>query len=151
MDPVKVGVIGCGNISDVYFQSGKVFEAFEITACADLLPERASAKAAQHGVPKACSVDDLLADPDIGIVLNLTIPKAHAEVALRALEAGKSVYSEKPLAVAREEGERITALAKEQGFSWAVRRTRSWARASRRVASSSTMAGSASRSRRLRL
>lgn len=116
MEPVKVGVVGCGNISDVYFQSGKVFEAFEITACADLLPERAQAKAAQHGVPKACSVDELLADPSIDIVLNLTIPKAHAEVALRALESGKSVYGEKPLAVAREEGERITALAKEKGL-----------------------------------
>ena len=62
------------------------------------------AKAAEFGIPKACSVDELLADPEIEIVVNLTIPKAHAEVALAALQAGKQCYNEKPLAVSREDG-----------------------------------------------
>ena len=116
MEPVKIGIVGCGNISDIYFQAGKVFEAIEIAACADLVPERAQAKAKNHGVPKACSVDELLADPEIGIVVNLTIPNAHADVALNALEAGKCVYNEKPLAVTREEGKQILDLAAEKGL-----------------------------------
>ncbi|MDH7570520.1 MAG: Gfo/Idh/MocA family oxidoreductase, partial [Armatimonadota bacterium] len=92
--PAKVGIVGCGKICDIYFQAGKTFEAIEIVACADLIPERAQAKAAQHGVPRACSVAELLADPEVEIILNLTVPAAHAEIALAALEAGKSVYNE---------------------------------------------------------
>lgn len=113
---VKVGIVGCGAISGLYFQAGRRFEILDIVAAADLIPERAQAKAQEYGVPKACSVAELLADPDIEIVVNLTIPKAHAEVALAALEAGKSVYNEKPLAVTRSEGQRILTLAKEKGL-----------------------------------
>ena len=116
MDPVKIGIIGCGNISDIYFEAGKTFEILDIVACADLIPERAAAKAEKHGIAKACSVEELLADPEIQIVVNLTVPKAHAEVALRALEAGKCVHSEKPLAVAREDGEKVMQLAHEKGL-----------------------------------
>ena len=67
-------------------------------------------------MPKACSVAELLADPAIEIVLNLTIPNAHAEIALAALEAGKSVYNEKPLASSREDGQQILALAAAKGL-----------------------------------
>ncbi|MBW7862806.1 MAG: Gfo/Idh/MocA family oxidoreductase [Candidatus Hydrogenedens sp.] len=116
MDPMKVGVIGCGNISNIYFQAGKRFEAIEIVACADLVPEKAVAKAEEHGVPKVCSVEELLADDAIDIVLNITIPKAHAGVALRALEAGKHVYNEKPLTLTREEGRSLLDLAGERGL-----------------------------------
>lgn len=112
----KVGVIGCGNISGVYFHAARVFDILETVACADLDMERAKAKAAEFDVPRACTVQELLADPEIEIVANLTIPKAHAEVALAALEAGKSVYNEKPLAVTREEGQRMLSLAKERGL-----------------------------------
>ena len=104
MQPVKVGLIGCGNISNIYFQTGKRFNAFDIVACADLLNERATAKAKEHGIPKACSVKQLLADKSIELVLNLTVPKAHADITLAALKAGKHTYSEKPLALRREEG-----------------------------------------------
>ncbi|MCL4218214.1 MAG: Gfo/Idh/MocA family oxidoreductase, partial [Candidatus Hydrogenedentes bacterium] len=99
MGPVKVGIIGCGNISDIYCQAGKTFEAIDIVACADLLPERAEAKALEHGITKALTPEALLADPEVEIVVNLTIPIAHGAVALAALDAGKHVYNEKPLAV----------------------------------------------------
>jgi len=114
MNPVPVGLIGCGNISDIYFEAGGKFESIEIVACADLVKARAEAKAKQHGIPKACTVKQLLADKSIAIVVNLTIPAAHAEVAMDALQAGKHVYGEKPLALQREEGKAILALAKER-------------------------------------
>jgi predicted dehydrogenase len=113
---VKIGIVGCGNISGAYLKVSKGFPGIEIAAVADLDPERARAKATEFGVPRACSVAELLADPDIGIVLNLTIPVAHGEVALAALAAGKSVYNEKPLAVTRDEGQRMLALAAAKGL-----------------------------------
>ena len=116
MDPVNVGVIGCGNISDLYFEAGKRFDDIQIVACADLAAERARAKAQAHGIPKACSVDALLADEDVEIVLNLTVPAAHFDVSRRALEAGRHVYSEKPLALAREEGRALLELAEKRSL-----------------------------------
>ena len=113
----RVGLIGCGNISDIYFQAGKTFEIIDIVACADLLVERAQAKAAQYNIPKACDVEDLLADPEVEIVLNLTIPAAHGPVALQALEAGKSVYNEKPLALSRDDARRLLDTARARGLT----------------------------------
>ena len=113
-EKAKVGIIGCGNISGIYLKSGRTFEILDIVACADLVLERAQTKAAEFGVPKACSVAELLADPEIEIVVNLTIPKAHAEIALAALRAGKHVHGEKPLAVTRKDGARILETAKQR-------------------------------------
>ena len=113
--PAQVGIIGCGNICDQYFKSCASFRDIEIVACADLLLERAEAKAAQYGV-RALGVDELLSDPDISIVLNLTIPQAHAEVDLAALAAGKHVHSEKPLTLNASDGRRILAAASERGL-----------------------------------
>ena len=115
MEPVRVGLVGCGNISAIYFRNGALFNSIDIVACADLAPELAVASAEQYSIPKACPVEALLADPGIELVLNLTIPKAHAPVGIAALEAGKSVYTEKPLAVTRDEGKRMVALAREKG------------------------------------
>jgi predicted dehydrogenase len=84
-------------------------------ACADLILERAQAKAEEHGIPKACTTEELLADPEIEIVLNLTTPDAHAEVGLAAVEASKSVYNEKPLTIRREDGARLLQMAREKG------------------------------------
>jgi predicted dehydrogenase len=112
MQKTAVGVIGCGNISGAYFGAGKTFPNLEIVACADLDLARAQAKASEFNIPKACTVKELLKDPAIEIVVNLTIPKAHAEVALAALAAGKHVYGEKPLAVTRKDGAKILAAAK---------------------------------------
>ena len=116
MSSTKIGIVGCGTISKVYFEFAKAFSGIEVAACADLLPDRARARAEEFGVPRACSVPDLLNDPDIQIVINLTIPKAHAEVGQAALEAGKSVYNEKPLAVRREDGLRMVETARARGL-----------------------------------
>jgi predicted dehydrogenase len=115
MDKIKVGIIGTGNISGIYFQNGKRFESMEVVACADLDVERAKAKAAEHGI-RGCSVEELLADPEVQMIINLTIPLAHASVCLQALEAGKHVYVEKPFAVTREEGQRVIELARRKGL-----------------------------------
>jgi predicted dehydrogenase len=78
MKKVKVGIIGCGNISDIYLKNcTSTFSILEVVAVADLIAERAQAKAEQYDIPKACSVEELLADPEIQMVINLTIPKAH--------------------------------------------------------------------------
>jgi predicted dehydrogenase len=117
MDKVKVGVIGCGNISDIYIKNlTTVFDVTEVAACADMMPERSCTKAQKFGIPKYCTVEELLADPSIQIILNLTTPGSHAEVAMKALEAGKHVYSEKPLAISREDGKGIIDMAKNKGL-----------------------------------
>jgi predicted dehydrogenase len=116
MKRTKIGVIGCGNISGAYLGAGERFEILEIAACADLIPERAKAKSEEFKIPRACTVDELLATDEIEIVVNLTIPHAHAEVALAALQAGKHTYSEKPFAVTRDEGRRVMELAEEKGL-----------------------------------
>jgi predicted dehydrogenase len=114
--PVAVGVIGCGNISGAYMRMLKTLTAVQVVACADLRSEAAHALADEYGVPQVLSPEALLADPSIEIVLNLTIPQAHGEVALAALAAGKSVYNEKPLALTRDEGRRMLALAAQKGL-----------------------------------
>lgn len=113
MQRAKVGIIGCGVISEIYIQNCKAF-GLDVVACADLDLDRARSRAAEYGIEKAYSVDELLADDDIQFVVNLTIPKAHASVSRQALQAGKHVHSEKPLALNLEEGQALLALAKEQ-------------------------------------
>src|SRR5579871_2005979 len=95
-EKVGIGVIGCGTISDVYLKACKTFNVLDVVACADMVRERAEAKAEKFGI-EARDVEQILADPAIEIVLNLTVPRAHAEVAAAAIAAGKSVYNEKPL------------------------------------------------------
>lgn len=112
----RIGVVGCGNISSAYLEISKSFEILDVVAVSDLIMDRARAQAARFGIPRACPTAELLADPDIEIVLNLTIPKAHAEVALAALEAGKSVYNEKPLAIQRADAQKMLALARQKGL-----------------------------------
>lgn len=114
--PVKVGIVGCGNISGIYFKAGKTFQILDIVACADLDLSRAKAKAEEYGVPKACTVEELLADPEIEIVVNLTIPNAHYSVCRAALEAGKHVHVEKPLSITRAEGRELLDLAAAKGL-----------------------------------
>jgi len=118
MKRVKVGIIGCGAISDVYFwMMGQVYkDILDLCACGDLMLERAQAKAEKNPGVKAMTVKQLLKDPEIEIVVNLTIPRAHAKVAFDALKAGKSVYNEKPLAITRKEGLKMLALAAEKGL-----------------------------------
>jgi predicted dehydrogenase len=112
----KIGIIGCGNISGIYCQNSQRFENLELAACADLDLERAKAKAMEHKIPRALSVEALLADPEIQIIVNLTIPKAHFEVAKAALEAGKHVYNEKPLCLDLAQSRELMALAKSKSL-----------------------------------
>ncbi len=115
MSKFPVGIIGCGNISETYAAAGQRFENFEIVACADLDVFRAEAFAALHGVPRALTTEDLLSDPEVALVINLTVPAAHAEVAGRALKKGKHVYTEKPLTLRRREARELIGLAREKG------------------------------------
>ncbi|MFT4039985.1 MAG: Gfo/Idh/MocA family oxidoreductase [Thermomicrobiales bacterium] len=112
--PVKVGLIGCGNISEIYLKNDARFDPYEIVAVADLLPERAQERADAYGVT-ALTVDELLASPEIEAVLNLTVPLVHAEVAEAAIATGKSVYNEKPLAVELADAARLLNDAAAQG------------------------------------
>ena len=115
MKKVNIGVIGCGTISGIYLKNlTGLFKNVNVVTCADMVMKKAQEKAKEFGIPKACSVAELLADPSIEIVLNLTIPKAHAEVNIAALEAGKNVYTEKPFAVTREDGRKVLDLANEK-------------------------------------
>ncbi|MBX3141469.1 MAG: Gfo/Idh/MocA family oxidoreductase [Trueperaceae bacterium] len=113
---VGVGVVGCGTISDVYLRNLGRSESVKVVAVADLDEERARQKAAQHSVVAAASVAELLAMPDVELILNLTVPHAHADVALQALRAGKSVYSEKPLATTFADGALVLAEAARRGL-----------------------------------
>jgi predicted dehydrogenase len=114
MKRVGIGVIGCGNISSAYLAAARKFPVLEIVGLADANPATAEARAAEFGVP-ARPVEALLADPKVEIVLNLTVPKAHVEVGLKAIAAGKHVHSEKPLGVAVGEARRLVEAAAAKG------------------------------------
>ncbi|MFB6136048.1 MAG: Gfo/Idh/MocA family protein [Halobacteriaceae archaeon] len=116
MEPISLGIVGCGAISDRYFEAGNAFDALDLRACADLEVERAESKAEEHGVPVACGPDDLYADDEVDVVVVLTPPAYHGDVALSALDAGKHVYTEKPLAPTREEGAAILERAEAAGL-----------------------------------
>lgn len=112
----RIGVVGCGNISNAYFSTNARFSFFDIAACADLNLDAAREKAEKWNIARACTSDELLADPSIEFVINLTIPQAHGPVMLSCLEAGKSVYTEKPFTVTREEALAINKLAGEKNL-----------------------------------
>lgn len=113
---VRVGVVGCGAISAAYLRTAAQLPVLDITSVADLDMDRARARADEFSIARACSVEKLLADPEIEVVLNLTVPKAHAPVALQALRSGKHTFAEKPLAVDREEGRKVVQAGLELGL-----------------------------------
>ena len=109
----KVGLIGCGHIAETYFRAHKYFNNFKIIKCADILDSASKKCASKYGI-KSLSVNDLLNDKEIEIILNLTIPKAHYEVAKKALLHNKHVYSEKPMAINLNQGKELVKLAKKK-------------------------------------
>ena len=113
---VGVGVIGAGVISTQYLENLTTFPDLDVRFVADIDEERASSQAAAFGVPGSGSVAELLADDAIEIVVNLTIPKVHVEVALQALAAGKHVWSEKPFSLDRESGRELLDAAHAAGL-----------------------------------
>lgn len=113
---LRVGLIGCGRISDIYLTNCANFDGVEIVACASLDLAESEAKAAQYGIAKACTPDAIFSDRSIDAVLNLTVPQAHGEITRAALLAGKHVYSEKPFVAELEDGPGLLALAKTKGL-----------------------------------
>ncbi|GAB2723658.1 Gfo/Idh/MocA family protein [Arthrobacter bambusae] len=113
--PIKVGIIGCGAIIAQYLKNFRRLEAIDLVAVADLDPARAQAVADSYDGVRAVTVDELLAADDVELVLNLTIPAAHAPIALKAIAAGKSVYGEKPLAATTAEARQVLDAAREAG------------------------------------
>ena len=112
---MKAGIIGCGNISNIYFNCYKIFNNFQVIACADINKEAAEKSAKEHNV-LAQSVDTLLENNEIDLVINLTIPSAHKEIIQRILESGKHCFSEKPLAMNFQDGLDLKKLSDEKGL-----------------------------------
>ena len=107
---LRIGVIGCGNISLTYLRNAALFRGVQLTACADISPEIANLRASEYAI-RALTVDALLADLEVDLVLNLTIPAADFDLSMSALQAGKHLFTEKPLATAAADGRRLVAEA----------------------------------------
>ena len=115
MEPVRIGLIGCGTISPAYLRAASTFDSLHFVGCADLKPDAAEKTAQEFGL-EAMPVDTLLARDDVEVILNLTIPAAHGAVNLAALQAGKHAYCEKPFGLDVAEGERALAAADAAGL-----------------------------------
>ncbi|MGO8040312.1 Gfo/Idh/MocA family protein [Rhizobium leguminosarum] len=112
---LRIGIVGCGNISLAYMRNAPLFRGVEIIACADLNADAAKRRAAEFDL-RAADVDSLVDDRNIDLILNLTIPAAHFDVSMRALSAGKHVFTEKPLGVTAAEGRRLVDAAAVKGL-----------------------------------
>ena len=116
MADLRIGVVGCGNISMTYMRNAAMFAGVELRACADLDAGLAARRAAEYGV-RPMGVDALLAADDVDLVLNLTVPNAHHAVSMAALAAGKHVFTEKPLAATAAEGRQLVGEAERRGLA----------------------------------
>ena len=111
----NIGLIGCGNIAETYFRAQDYFNNIKFIACADKFPEVSKKCADQYNI-KSLTVDEILNDTNVDIILNLTIPQAHFEISKIALEAGKHVYSEKPMSIKYDEANELVNLAKDNNL-----------------------------------
>ncbi|NJL55812.1 Gfo/Idh/MocA family oxidoreductase, partial [bacterium] len=115
MQQLRIGLVGTGNIGPQYVKGCRYFsEVLDLVACSDMNMDKARAFAAEHNLA-AMTTSEMFASSEIDIVVNLTVPAVHAEVSLAAIEAGKHVYSEKPLATTRADGEHVVNAARERG------------------------------------
>jgi len=114
MEPVSVGILGCGTISGAYFDADDRFDAFDIVACADIDADLAAETADEHGI-RAYDPDEMAADDDVELVVNLTPPAVHEDTCLQFVEAGTHVYVEKPLATTVADAETIVEAADREG------------------------------------
>lgn len=116
MRDFNIGILGCGVISRTYAADIKTFyHKLHITACADVLPEAARKLAEEFGIPRVCTPEEMLGDPGIEIIIDLTPPQFHVELNRKIIEAGKHLFSEKPFAQTAAEAEALVALAAEKG------------------------------------
>ncbi|GAA3932116.1 Gfo/Idh/MocA family oxidoreductase [Microbacterium soli] len=113
--PLGIGIIGMGVISETYLQNLTSFPDVKVVAVGDMLPERAQVQATAHGIASWGTAEDVLADPAVELVVNLTIPRAHVEISSRAIAAGKHVWSEKPLGLERDGAAGLLRAAKDAG------------------------------------
>ena len=113
-----LGIIGCGTISEIYFQNTALFKRLKLIACADIVPAAAHYRAMQFGV-EALDVETLLNRDDVDIIVNLTVPSAHFDISLAALRAGKHVFTEKPICTTAQQARLLVALAKEKNLQMA--------------------------------
>ena len=113
---MRVAIVGCGNIAERYAETIAATQSVKVVAATDVDPARAKALMEQHGGRAYATLDELLADDEIDTVVNLTFPAAHASVTADALEAGKHVHSEKPLALSYDDAARLVTLADERGL-----------------------------------
>ncbi len=120
LNRVGIGIIGCGNISGAYLKAAKRFPILDVRAVADIDARAAKARSDEFGIPVK-SVGDLLADPSIEIVVNLTQPATHAAVGLEAIAAGKHVHSEKPIATSVADARALLDAAAARGASCRLR------------------------------
>ena len=117
MKKANVAIVGCGNISSIYLENLTCrFHNVEVTAVCDMVEEKAKAQAEKYGIPRVLTFEEILADPEIDIVLNITTPQTHYSLCKRILEAGKHTYVEKPLSLTYAEGKELVELAKEKGL-----------------------------------
>ena len=111
----NIGLIGCGNIAETYFRAQDYFNNIKFVACADKFPEVSKKCADQYNI-KSLTVDEIIHDTNVDVILNLTIPQAHFEISKLALEAGKHVYSEKPMSIKYDEAHELVNLAKDNNL-----------------------------------
>jgi predicted dehydrogenase len=116
MKPVRVGVVGCGNIAPIYIKNASLFPEYIIVAVADIDQDRAVARAREFGVARALKPKDAIKAEDIECILNLTPPAAHAEIAMAAIKRGKHVYNEKPLSIKRKDAAELLERAEKDGL-----------------------------------
>lgn len=116
MDKLRTVIVGCGNIATAYAQQISKYPGIELAGFSDLVPERAREFAEKYGGKAYASLDEVLADPGVRLVINLTIHHAHVAVITRCLEAGKHVHSEKPLATSGVEAAKLVELAASKGL-----------------------------------
>lgn len=112
---MRIGVIGCGNISGIYFENLAYYPETTVVAVSDLDLDRAASVARARGIAKVLTTSEMLADPEIDLILNLTVPKAHGSLNVAAVEAGKHVYTEKPFALTTTEGKAVLDAARRNG------------------------------------
>ena len=111
----NIGLIGCGNIAETYFRAQDYFNNIKFVACADKFPEVSKKCADQYNI-KSLTVDEIIHDTNVDVILNLTIPQAHYEISKLALVAGKHVYSEKPMSIKYDEANELVNLAKDNNL-----------------------------------
>ena len=112
---MRVGIIGCGNISETYFKCQNIYNNIKVVSCSDIDIEAAKKSSEKFNV-KSQSVQDILANREVDLIINLTPPSAHKKIIINSLKAGKHCFSEKPLAMNFLECNEILDISKQKNL-----------------------------------